>query len=320
MIMFATSRVTRFGLALAAVIALGIASADARPAGGGSIGSRGTKTFSAPPTTNTAPRTAQPIQRTDPAASQVRPGTSAAAPGGSRFGSGFGGLLMGGLLGAGLFGLLSGGGLFGGMQGLAGFMGLLLQMALIGGLIYLAMSFFRGRQTATAAGPSMMNRSAGSPNMQRASMSGGGFGGQPSTTPIQIGKPDYDAFEQILKHVQDAYGREDQVTLRNLITPEMLGYFGEEIDANRRKGVHNLTSDAKLLQGDLAEAWAEPGAEYATVAMRYSLLETTVERGTGKIVSGDSERPEEVTEVWTFARRPNSGAGGWKLSAIQQTN
>ena len=41
---------------------------------------------------------------------------------------------------------------------------------------------------------------------------GGGFGGgQVQTTPIQLVKPDYDAFEQILVHVQDAYGREDQV-------------------------------------------------------------------------------------------------------------
>lgn len=311
-----TSRLARIGLAVAAILALGIAAADARP---GSAGSRGSKTFSAPPSTTTAPRTAQPMQRTD--AAQARPGANAAAPGGSRFGSGFGGLLMGGLLGAGLFGLLSGSGLFGGMQGMAGFLGLLLQVALIGGLIYLAMSFFRNRQAATAGAPgSMMNRSAESPDMQRASTASGGFGAQTATTPIQLVKPDYDAFEQILVHVQDAYGREDKVALRNMTTPEMVGYFTEEMDENRRKGVHNLTSDAKLLQGDLAEAWAEPGAEYATVAMRYALLETTVERGTGKIVSGDSNVPIEVTEVWTFVRRPNTGAGGWKLSAIQQTN
>ena len=72
---------------------------------------------------------------------QQGPRAAAATPAGSRFGSGFGGMLMGGLLGAGLFGLLSGSGLFGGLSGLAGMLGLMLQIALIGGI---ALTFVEG--------------------------------------------------------------------------------------------------------------------------------------------------------------------------------
>ena len=57
----------------------------------------------------------------------------------------------------------------------------------------------------------------------------------------------------------------------------------------------------KLLQGDLAEAWREGGREYATVAMRYSMVDITRERASGKIVDG-SETPQEITELWTFMR------------------
>ncbi|MBM3530904.1 MAG: hypothetical protein FJX62_22735, partial [Alphaproteobacteria bacterium] len=48
-------------LAVGAVIAFAVVEADARSRG--SIGSRGARTYSAPPPTATAPKGAQPIQR-----------------------------------------------------------------------------------------------------------------------------------------------------------------------------------------------------------------------------------------------------------------
>src|SRR5712672_4628073 len=51
-------------LSLALPLVIAISSADARPGGGGSMGSRGARTFSAPPSTTTAPSTAQPFNRT----------------------------------------------------------------------------------------------------------------------------------------------------------------------------------------------------------------------------------------------------------------
>jgi len=77
----------------------------------------------------------------------------------------------------------------------------------------------------------------------------------------------------------------------------------------------NTVSGTKLLQGDLAEAWREGNADFASVAMRYSLIDKTVDRATGQLVKG-SELPTEVTEVWTFLRERG---GNWELSAIQQT-
>lgn len=122
--------------------------AEARRAGGG-FGSRGTRTFSAPPVTRTAPTQSAPIDRSmtqRPAGQQATPqaGQNAAAnrPAGQRPGGlfgGFGGALLGGLAMGGLIGMLMGNGLGGAM----GFLGLLLQAALIFGAIALAMRFFR---------------------------------------------------------------------------------------------------------------------------------------------------------------------------------
>ena len=78
----------------------------------------------------------------------------------------------------------------------------------------------------------------------------------------------------------------------------------------------NRIDDVRLLQGDLAEAWRENGADYATVAMRFRLTDTTVDRASGRIVPGDPSTPTEAVEVWTFRRERG---GPWRLSAIQQT-
>ena len=93
--------------------------------------------------------------------------------------------------------------------------------------------------------------------------------------------------------------------------------FSEDLATNASKGVVNRVSDVKLLQGDLAEAWREGTVEYATVAMRFSLLDAKVD-STGRVVEGSRTVPQEVTEIWTF-RRPHGGPSDqWELSAIQQ--
>ena len=95
----------------------------------------------------------------------------------------------------------------------------------------------------------------------------------------------------------------------------MLSYFAEELDANKKKGLRNEVSSPKLLQGDLAEAWREADGEYATVAMRYSIIDATVEAASGRVVvrqqdgSGgghggvDLPRPGTATPVNGSCRR-----------------
>jgi predicted lipid-binding transport protein (Tim44 family) len=137
---------------------------------------------------------------------------------------------------------------------------------------------------------------------------------------LQIGSTDYDAFERLLSEIQTAYSREDADALGELTTPEMLSYFSRDLADYARKGVRNEVSEVKLLQGDLAEAWRESGSDYASVAMRFALRDTLVERATGRVISGNDL--EEATEVWTFRRDQNQPAEGWQqgwqLSAIQQ--
>jgi predicted lipid-binding transport protein (Tim44 family) len=306
--------------ALAAVLGFMVETADARVGGGGSSGSRGSRTYSAPPPTTTAPKPAAPIERsmTQPGSKTVAP-SPAGAPMASRFGTGFGGLLLGGLLGAGLFGLLSGAGLFGGLTGFASFLGLALQVALIAGIAYLVIGFMRTRnQPALArAGAGASGSEASREGAYGGYMNGSGGRAQSPST-LLISSADYDAFEKLLGDIQTAFSREDAVALGEMTTPEMLSYLSRDLAENKKRNLRSELSEVKLLQGDLSESWTEEGSDYATVAMRFSMIDALIDRATGEVVSGDRNAPQEVTEVWTFRRDHRDAARGWQLSAIQQ--
>ena len=288
---------------------------DARPGDGGSMGSRGSKTFSAPPATNTAPGGAAPMQRsiTQPTPSSPSMGGQApmqqpaAAP---SFGRSLLGGLAGGFLGAGLFGMLSGSGFMGGMGGFMSMIGLVFQALLVVGLIYFVVSLFRKSRQQPAYADQGYARS---PVEMMPASGGAGV----SSAPLQIGDSDYAAFEKLLSAVQDAYSREDLSALRGLATPEMVSYFGDDLARNSQKGLVDSVTQVKLLQGDLAESWTESGSDYASVAMRFSFINTMIERASNRVVSGDPNQVQEATEIWTFRR---ASGGTWMLSAIQQTH
>ncbi len=329
-------------VAVASMVMLTVVDLAEARRGGSSFGSRGTRTFSAPPVTRTAPADATPINRTmTPQNQATTPGAAsqqntgqAARPGAQRPGGlfgGFAGSMLGGLALGGLIGMMMGNG-FGGM---AGMLGMLLQIALIGGAVMLALRFFRNRQTAApagyaprGAGSSPMQgfgqgQGSGMPSFKIPSIGGGATAAarpaQPrmaddTTDEIGVGEEDLGQFETMLKQVQAAYAAEDYGTLRKLTTPEAMSWLAEELSDNATKGLKNEVSDVHLVQGDVAEAWNEGGDDYATVAMRYESIDVTRDRATGRVVEGDADNLTETVELWTFLRKRG---GDWQVSAIQ---
>lgn len=328
---------------LVAILAAGLvllpALVEAKAGRGGSFGSRGTRTYQAAPPTQTAP-SAAPVQRsvTPPAQTQpqaapttaARPGATAGAPAAAQpagfFNRPFMPALMGGLIGMGIGGLLFGGGLFGegglGAMGFGGLVGLLLQLALVFFLVRLAMNFFRNRQQqpAMAGGPQTYDRApvADIPPSQAArtgNVTGGAMLGGGAAAALQINDADFEAFQQSLSDIQGAWSTGDLAALRSHVTPEMLGYFSQELSLLASQGLSNHVEEVNLEQGDLAEAWSEDGVDYATVAMRWSALDYSTD-ASGKVVEGSKTERSESVETWTFLRAGQNGR--WILSAIQQ--
>jgi predicted lipid-binding transport protein (Tim44 family) len=302
---------------LAATLALAPGLAFARAGSGASMGSRGGFTYSAPPSTATSPGFAAPMQRsmTAPGSSYApgvgSPGYAPSYGGRSPFMSG----LMGGLVGAGIGGLLFGGGLFHGIDGIGGFIGFLFQIFLVVMIArWLLRLFVRSRQPALAGMPGGMFARTASP-VGAMSMGGGGAPMQGGAAPITVTPADFQLFEQSLKAVQAAWSRQDLSAMRALTTPEMLSYFSEQLSDQASRGVVNTVNDVRLEQGDLSQAWAEQGRQYATVAMRFSMIDVTRDRNE-HVVDGSPTERQMATEYWTFVR---SQGGQWILSAIQQT-
>ena len=67
----------------------------------------------------------------------------------------------------------------------------------------------------------------------------------------------------------------------------------------------------------LRRAGGKATREYATAALRYKSRDVTRDRVSGKVVSGDADRPTEATELWTFTRQNGTD---WKLSAIRRAH
>ncbi len=303
----------RLQFPLAAALAVGIALAPglalARAGAGSSFGSRGANTFSAPPPTMTAPSVA-PMGRSYTPAPSMAPsyapgGSPGYAPGRGAFTSG----LLGGLVGAGIGGMLFGHGMFGGIDGGGSIFGLLIQFAIL---------FFVGRwivRLVMARQPMMAGGVRGAGGMFGGASMLGGAARPAAPPPIAIAPADYQQFEQLLKAMQAAWSAEDLNGLRAIATPEMAGYFSEQLAELRSRGVRNTVTDVRLDKGDLSQAWSEGSREYATVAMRFSMVDVTRDTQ-GRVVDGSAGERQTATEVWTFIRSPG---GRWLLSAIQQT-
>lgn len=294
-----------FALLFCAVIALAPSLAEARAgrsfsSGGFSgMGSRGSRTFE--------PNNAAPITRSmNPAPSARAPFASPAA--------GYGGSFfqrhpfLTGLAG-GFFGSM----LFHGMGGFGHVFGGLLELLIIGLLIWFVVRLFSGRFSswASAGSGGGMYRSAGAAAAPAAQYRG---------VDTTVGDADLTAFQSIHAAVQEAWSRGDLARLRQLMTPEMLSYFSEELTRNASQGVQNIVSNVRLLKGDITESWEEGDLQYATAHMRWSAIDQTLRLGQSPgmpdaVVSGDPRTPVEEEEVWTFVRRRG---GNWLLSAIQQ--
>ena len=310
----------RLRLSAAVLFALFVALAPglalARVGGGSSMGSRGSMTYSAPPSTGTSPYSAAPMQRSfTPSTPSPSYGSSAPAVGGG-FGGGIGrgsfsSGLLGGLVGAGIGGMLFGHGMFGGIDGGGSIFGLLIQFALLFFIGRWVLRLVMGRQPRFAG--MMGGGGTAGAGMARGPVAANA-GGRAGPPPINVTPADYQQFEQLLKAMQTSWSNEDLNGLRAIATPEMASYFSEQLSELRSRGLRNQVADVRLDKGDLAQAWTEGSREYATVAMRFSMLDVTTD-AQERVVDGSRTERQLVTEVWTFVRSPG---GRWILSAIQQ--
>lgn len=289
---------------------------EARAGRSSSMGSRGTRTYTAPaPPAGGTLGAAKPIERSvtpppstmaaPPPAAMTAPAMAPSRPG--LFGSHpFVSGLMGGLIGAGIGSMLFGGHFFG--EGAGGFLGVVVQILLLVLVVRLAVGYFRRR---SAPGGFQVI----TPQPMLTSASAGPASRAASPVEFELTQADLAEIQRLLDGIQGAWSEGDVGLLHRLATSEMAGYFEGQLAEDRQRGVQNRVEAVQLLKGDVNETWHEGALQYATVSMQWRALDYTLRRDNGAVVDGDRQRPTDSAEVWTVVRQPG---GAWQLSAIQQ--
>ncbi|HZH28657.1 MAG TPA: Tim44/TimA family putative adaptor protein [Azospirillaceae bacterium] len=116
------------------------------------------------------------------------------------------------------------------------------------------------------------------------------------------------AFEMIV----GAFAQGDPATLRPLLADEVYGNFVQAIEARRAAGETLETRIVKFDDVDISAARMD--GPIALVTLRFATQQTSVLRDhAGNILDGDSERPAEVIDIWTFARDTRTQDPNWQL-------
>lgn len=296
-------------------------SAWARAGSGGSSGSRSSRSFSSPgmPSGPSAGSPGMSAPGRGPA-----PGMPTQPQGGffsrNPLMAGMAGGLAGGLLGGMLFG--GSGHAAAGPGAARGGIGLL-DIAIIGLLLFFAWRFFKRRRAVAFQGtdPSPAyaepNHTAPSPVAYMASGEvEEGYRRFQQTDPSFSQDALKATFEDIFFRVQAAWMNRTLAGVQGLLTPEMAVYFTGEFEAMRRQGRINRLENIAIRQVEPSEIWQETGRDYVTVLITANLLDYTVDEQTGQIVGGDKLNPLKFQEFWTFCR--DLGSSEWQLTAINQ--
>jgi predicted lipid-binding transport protein (Tim44 family) len=301
-------------------------SAWARAGGGGSMGSRGSRSFSAPKAPSSPSQSSPGFSSPERNPAMGTPGSS--SPGffsRSPFMQGLAGGLAGGLLGSLLFGGMghaASGGAGGGGIGI-------LDLILVGALLYFGWRFFKRRRAQTFPSPDSYSDSQGYAGSD--SQSGGwqqraypaldevsqGMEELRRTDPGLSAEALKDTLQDVFFRIQAAWANRSLDGVEGMLTQEMANYFRGEFAAMKQKGRINRLENIAVRRVEPGEIWQEAGKDYVTVLFTANLLDYTLDEVNGQVVGGDRNTPVKFQEFWTFCR--DTGSPKWKLSAINQS-
>jgi predicted lipid-binding transport protein (Tim44 family) len=235
--------------------------------------------------------------------------------------------VAGGFLGSMLFSGLSHG------MGMGGFGGSgigLLEIILIGGILYILYMFIKRRKQAeatagyyyqTGASPSAGQQTVFTDSSRDQGYAEGDV--QTGLSHIRQMDPSFDearykdlCMDNFFK-IQGAWINRDMTVVRNILTEEMFGILHRDAEKLKTEKKINKLDNIAVRSVEITEAWQEGGMDFITVRFLASLLDYTVSES-GELLSGSKTEPVKFEEYWTFTRPV--GNNNWQLSAINQAN
>jgi predicted lipid-binding transport protein (Tim44 family) len=314
------------------LVFLGAPNADARFGGGRSFGARGSRSV-APRSGgsgfgsygSSAPRAAPAPQPAAPMAPMNPPSYG----GGGGFMRGMMGGIAGGFLGSMLFGRSGFGGYGGGGGGGIG----LLEILLIGGILFFIFRMVMARAATGGPGPGLgyqqqndyPNSYSNRPDLRVVPAQDAPASGEPAATEaLRRSDPGFDPtrfkdskVDEFFR-IQAAWMQRDLSPVRALVSDEIWSQLESEVAGLKSAGRINHIENVAVRETELLEAWQESGREYVTMRFYANLLDYVTDEHTGAVVEGDKDKPVKFEEFWTYARQAGRPDSPWQLTAIEQ--
>ena len=114
--------------------------------------------------------------------------------------------------------------------------------------------------------------------------------------------------------VQNGLALRDMGMLRNRVTPEMHAALQARCDQLRAAKQSNRIEKIDITNAAVEDAWEERDREFATVRLRGTLFDYTVDDATGTVLDGSKTAAQRFEERWTFVRAADARA--WRLAGI----
>lgn len=122
------------------------------------------------------------------------------------------------------------------------------------------------------------------------------------------------AYEMVVQ----AFSRGDEAVLKSLTSDDVFASFKSALAERNRAGETLATTFVGFNSVKIVEARIERPS--ALIAVRFdSQFITATHDSAGEVVDGDPNKPSNIIDVWTFARRNDASGPNWTLVATTPT-
>ena len=123
------------------------------------------------------------------------------------------------------------------------------------------------------------------------------------------------AFEIIVT----AFARHDTDTLKPLLSPDVFSRFAAAIQVREERG-ETMETELVVLKPPKLES-AEMHDGHAIVGVRFQSEQVNIVKDRdGKVIEGDRDHVESVTDIWTFTRDSDSSDPNWILTSTSSVD
>ncbi|MEL7304054.1 MAG: Tim44/TimA family putative adaptor protein, partial [Pseudomonadota bacterium] len=125
--------------------------------------------------------------------------------------------------------------------------------------------------------------------------------------------------KQAYEMIVTAFAEGNRRMLRDLLSDDVYEGFSAAIDDRDQQHLQIDQSFVGINAAKIIEADVKNGDEAnVTVKFQSQLISATRDKG-GEVISGDPQRVQDVTDIWTFARDLSTQDPNWKLIGTQST-